>query len=366
MFFLDHNGDPFSLVLNTMNLQDKYDLLLFYRDNLIASSGTVGDWLDLANLPTVLGVDMPERVQKWLAYKKTGVGILDSSQEGQPLNTIFNGFDDTVKAQSIQAIQLAIQSIEQQASSITGVLPEMLAQYEQRDAVSNVKLGVTTSGLLTKQYFDCMDTIYKEVNYDLLNLTKLVYPDGLQGVIILGDRYSQIFSALPEHYTVTDFDVHIEDSTATFKDRETIKALSTELVKAGYSDPEMIVNIVAAKNMTELKRYVEQSMKMKKEEESIVQQLQQQLQQTEQQAQELLKQNKELQSQLSQLQNQASQMEQAKIEIEQQRVALDHEKIKNDKDFQDQSIEVKKQQLQAQVAQMFDNNPYNDKIKQVE
>ena len=59
-------------------------------------------------------------------------------------------------------------------------------------------------------------------------------------------------------------------------------------------------------------------------------------------------------------------MEQAKIEIEQQRVALDHEKIKNDKDFQDQSIEVKKQQLQAQVAQMFDNNPYNDKIKQVE
>lgn len=70
MFFLDHNGDPFSLVLNTMNLQDKYDLLLFYRDNLIASSGTVGDWLDLANLPTALGVSMPERIQKWLAYKK--------------------------------------------------------------------------------------------------------------------------------------------------------------------------------------------------------------------------------------------------------------------------------------------------------
>jgi hypothetical protein len=64
MFFLDTNGEPFSLMLNTMNLQDKYDLLLFYRDNLIASSGTVGDWLDLANLPTSLGVTMPERIQK--------------------------------------------------------------------------------------------------------------------------------------------------------------------------------------------------------------------------------------------------------------------------------------------------------------
>lgn len=44
---------------------------------------------------------------------------------------------------------------------------------------------------------------------------------------------------------------------------------------------------------------------------------------------------------------------------------LDHEKVKNDKTYQDQTIEVKKQQLQAQVAQMFDQNPYNDKIKQV-
>jgi len=43
MFFLDKNGNPFSVVLATADLQDKFDLLLFYRDNLIASSGTVGD-----------------------------------------------------------------------------------------------------------------------------------------------------------------------------------------------------------------------------------------------------------------------------------------------------------------------------------
>nr|DAW62736.1 MAG TPA: hypothetical protein [Caudoviricetes sp.] len=42
----------------------KYDMLLFYRDNLIASSGTVGEWLDLANVPEALGVEMPERIQK--------------------------------------------------------------------------------------------------------------------------------------------------------------------------------------------------------------------------------------------------------------------------------------------------------------
>lgn len=365
LFFLDTNGEPFSLMINTMSLQDRYDLLHYYRDNLIASSGTVGDWIDLANLPTVLGESTPERIQKWLAYKKNGVGLIDTSQEGQPLNTIFNGFDDTVKAQSIQAIQLAIQSIEQQASSITGVLQEMLAQYEQRDAVSNVKLGVTTSGLLTKQYFDCMDTIYKEVNYDLLNLAKLVYPKGMSGIVVLGDRYSKIFEALPEHYTITDFDIHIEDSTATFKDRETIKALSTELVKAGYSDPEMLIDIVSAKNMTELRNHVGMAMRLKKEENNILQQMQQQLQQLQQENQALNKQNQDLQESMSQLQKKAGDIEQARIQLEKQRVELDKVKIENDKRFNEKTLEIKQQQVDAQVAQIFDNNPHNDKIKTI-
>jgi hypothetical protein len=64
MFFSDKNGQPFSLILHTRTLQDKYDLLIFCRDNLIASSGTVGDWIDIAHLPVALGVELPERLEK--------------------------------------------------------------------------------------------------------------------------------------------------------------------------------------------------------------------------------------------------------------------------------------------------------------
>jgi hypothetical protein len=61
---------------------------------------------------------------------------VDSTQEGRndngnaPLNTIFNGFDDTLKAQAVQAIELAIQSVEQTTSSITGVFRERLNGIE--------------------------------------------------------------------------------------------------------------------------------------------------------------------------------------------------------------------------------------------
>lgn len=366
MFFLDKNGDPYSLIINTMDLQDKYDLLIFYRDNLIASSGTVGDWVDLPLIPAVLGEELADRLQKWQAYKKQGLGILDSSQEGAEItNTMFNGYDDTVKAQSIQAIQLAIQAVEMQASSITGVLPERLAQYEQRDAVSNVQLGVKMSGLLTKQYFEAMDIMYKEANYDMLNLAKLVFPNGLQGTIILGNKYAKIFSALPEHYTVTDFDIHIEDSSKSFKDMETVKALNIELIKAGMSDPEMAVNIAVANSMTELKRYVDKAMSIKKNENNTISQMQQQLQQYQQTTQELQKQNQDLQNQLTEVQNQLQHNNQSKLLLEQQKLIIEKEKVQNQKEYNDKLIDAKQQQVQAQIAEVFDSNPYNDKIKQV-
>jgi hypothetical protein len=86
-----------------MVLQDRYDLLHFYRDNLIAQSGSVGDFINLPTLPAILGDDLSERLMKWKAYKKQGMALIDTSQDGQigtgqaPLNQIFNGYDDTVK-----------------------------------------------------------------------------------------------------------------------------------------------------------------------------------------------------------------------------------------------------------------------------
>lgn len=343
----------------------KYDLLIYCRDNLIASSGTVGDWVDVAFLPTFLGATMPERIQRWKGHKKDGVALFNSQMEGgeRMTNTTFNGFDDTVKAQSIQAIQIAIQSVEQQASSITGVLPERLAQYEQRDAVSNVQLGVKMSGLLTKQYFEIMDSMYKEVNYDLLNLAKLVYKKGITGTLILGDKYSKIFTALPEHYTITDFDIHIEDSSKSFQEMENVKILNTELIKAGMSNPELAIEIATSKSMTHLKTTVAKAMAQQQEKNDQTQQLQEQIKQMDQQAKEMQKQNSDLQKQIKQLQSKISENEDLKMQLEQERVAIEREKMNIQRDYNDKMIDIKDKQLQVQREELNDDSPYNDKVK---
>ena len=122
VYFLNRSQTPYSLILKCAHLQDRYDLLIYYRDNLIANSGTSGTIMDMSLIPVNLGVKWPERIQKWLAYKKAGIESIDTTQEGRndngnaPMNTIFNGFDDTLKAQAVQAIEVAIQSVEQTTS----------------------------------------------------------------------------------------------------------------------------------------------------------------------------------------------------------------------------------------------------------
>ena len=364
MFFSDKNGQPFSLIVNTMAMQDKYDILQFYRDNLIASSGTIGDWIDLAHVPAVLGVELPERLQKWLAYKKNGLALFDSSQDGANIiNTTFNGYDDTVKAQSIQAIQMAIDSIEANACAMTGVFPEKLGGIQERDAVSNVKVGLRYSTLLTKQYFAAMDLMFKEVNYDCLNVAKKVYKNGITGNIILGPKMVKIFTALPEHYTVTDFDIHIQDSTESFQTKQEIKGLTIELIKAGMVDTSQAINITTAKNITELKDYIEKSMASKKAENDMAMQLQQQVEQLNQQIAQYEQQIGEYNNQLKQLQSQVDSNNAAKLELEKQRIAIEDREARDKKEYNDKQIEVKEKQLQVEVAQLTDGNPYNDKFR---
>ena len=347
-----------------MDLQDKYDLTIYYRDSLIASSGSLGDWLDAAHLPTFLGEEMPERAQKWLAYKKQGIAWYDSSQEGtQMINTTFNGYDDTLKAQAIQAFQMVLESIEQQACSITGVFQEKLGGIQQRDAVSNVKVGIRQSTLLTKQYFSAMDLMYKEVNYDLLNLAKIVFKNGITGTLINGTRLNQIFTALPEYYTMTDFDIHIQDSTETFQDKENLKATSVELIKSGQVDPTMIFNIMTAKNVGELKEYIEDAVQSKKQENDIVAQLQQQLQQMQQQAQQLQQQLQQVTQQNEKLQKELDKNSSDKMQLEQQRVEIERKKADDTKSYNDRIAAIKEREVDIEYMQLNDGNPYNDKIK---
>ena len=368
VYFNNRDSEPYSLVFASMTIQDKYDLAIFYRDKLIANSGSVGDWINMPTIPAFLGQNMPERIMKWLAYKKQGIGLIDTSQEGQvntgqaPLNTMFNGFDDTVKYQAIQAIQAVIDSLEQTETSISGVFRERLNGIQQRDAVTNVQVGINNSFTITKQWHFQMDLVLKEILTDALNCGKIVYKNGLTGVLILGNKLQKTFTALSKHYTNTDFDIHIITSSDIIKEIEQIKQIVPDFIKGNIVSADILVDIMTAKSLTEVKQKVKSSMKKQKEENNQMQQLMQQVE-------ELQNNLQQAQKQLEKAQTKIEQLNEAKLQIEQQKVQLENEvnmfKAKTDRTYKEVQAENDTKRTQIELLQLYDGNPYNDEVKNI-
>ena len=368
VWFNNRGSEPYSMVINCMVLQDKYDVLHFYRDNLIASSGTVGDFINLPTLPAILGNTLSERLMKWKAYKKEGFALMDTSQEGQlntgqaPLNTLVNGFDDTIKADAVQAIQLAIDSIEQTASSITGVFRERLNGIQQRDAVTNVKTGINNSFTITKQWHFQMDLVTREILLDSLNCAKIVYSKGLTGTLILGDKLQKLFTALPKYFTVTDFDIHIVTSSEIIKEMEQIKALVPEFIKGGIVPAEILMEIMTAKSLTQMKIMVNKAIKKQKAENNQIQQLTQQVE-------ELQNNLQQSQQQLQQAQAKIEQLNEAKLQVEREKIQLQYKiddyRNKTERTFKESQAENDTKRTEIELMQLYDGNPYNDEVKNV-
>lgn len=362
MFYSDRNGSPYSLVLSTANLQDTYDVLHFHRDSLIANSGVRGDFLDIAQLPTFLGQNTAERIAKWKAYKKQGIAAINTAQEGRGANhnTVYAGYDDTVSGQAIQAIQLTIQATEDTCSAITGVFRERLGGIEQRDAVTNVEVGVKQSAIITKQYFQVMDNVSTELLIDSLNSCKQSYKKGMVGSVILGDARQKIFTINPKYFSFTDYDIHIADSGDIIRDMQKIEQLTLELIKSGQADIDIIFEAVGTESMTEMKQQVLSAFDRKKQENNQMQQLQQQLQQMQQQLQQTQTQAQQVQAENEKLKQKATDLEAKAIEYD---YDVRKEANRNVKNYNDQRTQLDEQRLDVEKLEMFDDNPHNDKVK---
>ena len=366
VYFVNRGSEPYSLVLACSHLQDKFDILNFYRDNLIANSGAVGDFIDVSMLPNFLGHDTAEKLQKYIAYKKSGIAPIDTSQEGRlaagqaPINTIFNGYDDTVKVQAIQAIQLAIDQVEQVTSSITGVFRERLNGIEARDAVTNIKIGQNNSFIITKQYYHQMDLIVNEMLLDCLNVAKIVFKKGLTGTLILGEKYQKVFTALPQYFTVTDHDIRLTTSSDVIKDLEYIKQILPDFIKNGAMAPDIIFEALTCKSVTDIKLIVKKAIQKQRDENNQIQQLSQQVEQLQSELKKASQQLKAAEEKIATLNSDKLQLQQQEINMKYQ---IEWYKAQTDRNYKEATAEEQKRRTQVEIMQQYDNNPYNDKIR---
>lgn len=262
----------------------------------------------------------------------------------------------------MQAFDLALQRVEDTCSSITGVFRERLNGIQQRDAVSNVKVGIQNSYTVTKQFHNQMDSLATDMLIDCLNIAKRVYKKGLTGTIILGDKYQKIFTALPEYFTLSDYDIHIIASSDIMKEMQTVQQIVMEYIKSGQLDADIIVDAMTAKSLTDLKAKVTKAFNRRKQENNQLQQLSQQLEQAQQQI-------KELESQNKQLQNKANEYEMQRLQLDKWQAQKDLEikeyESRTNRFAQEQKAKNDEKRTDIEYAQLYDDNPNNDKIRQL-
>ena len=359
MWYTNGHGAPYSLMLETADLQDEYDLTLYKKDNAVALSGTRGAIVDMSALPESLGATPEERILKYHAYRKIGLALIDSAQEGiQNINTIYNGFDDTLAPGTVQAYQISLQMIEDTVSSITGVFRERLGGIEQRDAVANVEVGMQQSYIITKRYYQAMDTLVKEMLTDCIDAAKILYKNGLTGQLVLGNK-KQIFTIMPEYYTSTSYDIHLADSAEIIKEQNQIQQLAASYIQSNMMDPEILMIIQTSKSLTEMKELTLKAIKEKKMENAQLQKLQQMLEEAQQQQQELQKQLEKSTQKITQLNERKLTMEHQDNVAQQQ---IDWFKIKADAQNKERELDLIEQRNKLEVAQLYDSNPNNDAI----
>jgi hypothetical protein len=216
------------------------------------------------------------------------------------------------------------------------------------------------SYIITKRYYQAMDTLVSEMLSDSVDMAKIVYRKGMTGEIILGDQ-KKIFEILPKYYTTTSYDIHLADSAEVIKEQELIKQFAIQLAGSNQFDPEFLVIISGSKSLTEMKELTLKAIREKKLENNQLQQLTQQLEQAQQQMQQM---QKQLEASTKKLQ----QLNAKKIAIEEQNnranQSIQYQKIQNDYDIKNRELDLIADRNKIEQLQILaDDGKQNDEVK---
>lgn len=284
--YSDRNGKPFSLVLSTESLSEKYDILHYHWETLISMAGGKAVMVDYADIPAWIEGTETQRVMRWLGMLKQGVGIVDRSQTSAKTGQFNNMGDvDLSLTNSINTITELMRYVEELGSRITGVNRQMLGQIMERDGKATSEMAIASSSVVTRPLFFLHREVCKQAMTDLLNASRYCFKKGFTGSYTLGMYGQKIFTLDGDKFAMADYNVHLIDWEDEKQLIQEVKGLAIEFVKQQMIDAEDALDMHTIKSVARLTSVVKNSVRRKKEEN--VQEMQGQLEQANAEIQKL-------------------------------------------------------------------------------
>lgn len=315
---VSRNGVIHSMVHSMRELQDLYDIIMFFRNNAVANSGVGGSRVNTAAIPKALGKKFMDRLTKWITIRKQGIELIDPTEEGANLFQHYGEFDASIDGNSIQAINAILESLAVQADIISGVPRQMLGIIEERDAVENVRVGLNQVSILSLESFRDIDRLMNRGVQGTLDNFKYAYrKKPLRGVYKNGLAMIP-FILQPDDFSTTDYKVTVISGGIENAKLLKIQALAKEFATAGTIDPDILVKIINNKSIAEIEFLLSKSIAKKKEEMQSIGQLEQQLEESN-------KQVKQLEGEIRRLENNAKQQLEGRLALDKTKVANEYE-----------------------------------------
>lgn len=253
--YIGHAQTPYyqsdSLVWETKDLQEMYDLLIYQRELLWMLAGVRGMVYDLSQKPD----DMD--IEDIVFYRRQGYMFIQSiGKDGKAKQfNQFQNYDDTVSP-SIQYVENSLFQIQQVMAFITGMTDQRMGIIKPTDQVGTAQLSYNASSLITEKYFQEHEDLTELLFSRHVNLAKVAYKDGIdRGNVVVGPNImKRVF--IPKGSLKGDFTIKMKSGRKEAKLMEDYKATVKMMFAKGQVSAPMFIETLATDSFVQLRRLI--------------------------------------------------------------------------------------------------------------
>ena len=364
------NGHIVSTVLQMKELQDLYDIIMFFRNNTVATSGVNGSRVNIAAIPKALGKKFMDRLTKWITIRKQGLELVDPTEEGAELFQHYGEFKASIDGNAMQGITGVLESLTMQADIISGVPRQMLGIIEERDAVENVRAGMNQVSILSLEMFRDIDRLLASGLQGLLDMLKYAYRDApLEGVRRIGAAFIP-FTIDSDKFSVVDHEITVISAGVESAKLLKIIGMAKELMSGGAVDPDVVIQLLNVKSAKQAEYLLRRGVAKKKKENANLQEMQSQLEQAGNQI-------KKLEAEIERLNNNSDKLDQAKLDAtvkrdqaladnESRRLDIEEDSVENTATYREQDLALKKSTVELEKEQILFGSGRSKEVNNIE
>ncbi len=313
-----HHDEPYSLIWNTKDIQELYNIVNIHREYYLAASGVKGQVVDLSQKPGTMSVE------EWRMHKKTGNLYIETRDKaGRKMDTHFNqwtDYDDTVSP-AIQFLEGIMLSLKDACKETMGVTRQRMGQTVNADQVGTSEMARDQSALITEILYYESDYVEARALRRALNLmAQKKWKDGALFQITNPDLTSEIVKIPKNLLNVSEYDIHVLNNSDQERDMMEIKQLSLQNMGKNGLEFRNIIEMYNIDSLVELKSKV---IRWTEEAKELAQKAQENEQEAAMQAEQMkINMEKEFEAMMAREKNE---LEKVKLEIEQVKLRNEQE-----------------------------------------